>query len=288
MPPLRDILGTTIPDMPLGRRVPGVDSPDLIRKFPGKEEVERKWHQSKAFPRIGPLEMESGVTARMLRPELMDQATSSLCGPAVLNFWVARTSPQAYETYVRTLYHDGVGTLGAGLVVRPGHDCRHVRPTHLHAADWVALACLRDSENSVFDYDDEDDAVAGITLPSTLAGWMGRVGAGAITNETNLYFTKGEENLREANQLKRAGRAVCLLINGDAVEYENLRDTTKRGFFSQTFTIPNHWVALTSDIDFQDGKVTFSVFTWGTIRVVGPLPIGVWLQSYYGYVGCRL
>ena len=289
MPPIRDVLGSTQPDTPLGGRLAGRFLGTPEPKIPGKEVVKPKWHQSKAFPNIGPMEMEVGVTERMRKPDLIDQDISSLCGPSVLMYHVARTSATAYETYCRNLYHDGIGTLGENLVVKPGHDCRHVRPQNLNAADWVALASLRDSENAVFDYDDEDDQIGGITLPSTLAGWMRKVGAGTVINETNVYLTKGEDNLRQANQLHRLDRSVCLFIRATAVEHDNLQEQDGRFALFQPFTIPNHWVALTSEIQFRpDGRVTFNVFTWGEIRTVGPIPIGVWLENYYGFVACRL
>jgi hypothetical protein len=249
-----------------------------------------------AFPHIRRDEFYASARARMEDPGKIRQRKSSLCGPAALMFLVARNWPALYYQFVVDLYELGKARLNR-LRVAPGEACRHFDPHgKIDPADWVALAGLRDSENSVFDYSDTSDRAAGATIPSTLVDWLERAGFKGLYNETNIYLTKGEKNLRDAAQRWRDGAQVCLFINS-AVLKEAPSD---RDPISQAFTGPNHWVVLTSDIAIDgDGNLSFTVFTWGNAaRPVagsqnGPtkpgakLTLNQWLQNYYGYVACK-
>src|SRR5205823_12248465 len=139
----------------------------------------------------------------------INQATSSLCGPAALMFLVAKYWPSLYYQFVIDLYEFGKAKLNR-LPITPSKGCRNFDPfgKMIDPADWVALAGVRDSENAIFQYSDVSDEASGITLPSTLAGWLERAGFKRVYNETNLYLTKGEKNLRDAAKLKRDGAEV--------------------------------------------------------------------------------
>ncbi len=240
-----------------------------------------------AFTKIPRAELLRTLLVRGQDPSKIDQATTSLCGPASLMFLTASYWPSRYLDFVRTLYETGTAQIG-GLRITPGKDCKNCDPAgSVAAADWVALAGIRDSENVIWDYDDVDDEVGGITLPSTLAGWLRKVGFQDPRNETNVYFTKGEDNLREAAQLRLQGYEVCLFINADAI-----KTSPSSGNPGGVLTTADHWVVLTSNITFSGSQVTFSVFTWGErSRHVpqggGSMPISWWLGGYYGYVACK-
>jgi len=122
---------------------------------------------------------------------------------------------------------------------------------------------------------------AGITLPMTLTRWLGQAGFVNVQNEANVFFTKGEDNLREADALYRLGKNICLLVHADGIETIN---------DSMSF-LPNHWVVLTSGINFNGPNLSFSLFTWGEGNYLVPQTAGIYptkgfLKCYYGYVCC--
>ena len=220
---------TRIPG-PLGARI-GFQSHGL--------EINRKPLRRAAFTRIDRLDFQLSLSARRMSPSLIDQSMASLCGPASLMYLVASDNPDLFRQYATDLYETGRAKLGS-LRVSPGEDCRTYNPFgKIAAADWVTLASLRDSENAFFDYDDADDAFAGITLPGQLADWLESAGYHNVSNETNLYFTKGEDDFREAANLLSEGYRVCLFIDLNGVD-----SGSHRGHLRQISTTANHWVEV--------------------------------------------
>ncbi len=247
-----------------------------------------------AFTGVGREEVYEGAKERMgPGAGLIAQRGASLCGPAAFMFITARHHPERYYRFATTLFETGDAKLGE-LRIKPGEDCRAYSPgAQIAAVDWVTLAGIRDSENAVFDYDDIDDAFAGITLPGELASWMRKAGYKKVVNETNLYFTKSKGNFLEAVSLHRKGRRVCLFIDLNGIE----NPSPGRGRFSRIFTSANHWVVLEDVQCTRDDEVKFKIFTWGDDDYAVPpdplhsgkkLKMSDWLQNYYGYVSCEV
>jgi hypothetical protein len=276
-----------------GTVIPGGFSLGLV-SVPGPSGLVRHHQGKPAFPHIHREQLYLSAKERMEDPSKINQSYSSLCGPAALLFLVAKHHPLLYYQFVIDLYEFGKAKLN-GLEITPSKGCRKFDPLgKIDPADWVALAGIRDSENTILQYSDTSDEAAGITLPSTLAGWLAKAGFKNIYNETNLYLTKGESNLREAAKRKHDGAEVCLFIDMKGISGA----PSSRGAFRQIFTSANHWVVLNSDIAFdqKDGSVQFQVFTWGHGNYAVPqtggrlnqkLTLNQWLQNYYGYVACK-
>ena len=128
------------------------------------------------FEHIRRADVAAGLKERIVDANKIDQRGSSLCGPTVLVRTIASTDPVAYVRYVTDLYDHGRSVIGR-LVVEPGEDLRsYDLAQQLNAADWIALASLRDSENFLFDYDEVSDQFSGITLPSHLEDWFREAG----------------------------------------------------------------------------------------------------------------
>lgn len=76
--------------------------------------------------------------------------------------------------YVIDLFEKGKAPIGR-IFVEPGSDVRsYSPPSSMEQVDWMTMASLRDSENFLFDDDEESGAFAGITMP---ANW--RIGFAA-------------------------------------------------------------------------------------------------------------
>jgi hypothetical protein len=223
-----------------------------------------------------------GLNARIDKPTLISQESSSLCGPSALVLNLATKDPLAYAGYVTALFERGVADVRK-LHVKAGKDLRHYDPTgKIDPADWIALASLRDSENYFFDYQSVDDEFAGITLPGDLESWFKKIGYRHVVNDTNLLLDKDEKNIRAADKLYKDDYWVCLFIND-----KMLTGSTQN---SGSMT-PTHWVVLTSDVAIASGQISFDVFTWGDghrhVPQGGALTLGHFFDDYYGYVAAK-
>ncbi|WP_431281830.1 hypothetical protein ACQW02_20870 [Humitalea sp. 24SJ18S-53] len=246
------------------------------------------------FPHISRADVVAGLRERLADKKSISQKTTSLCGPSALCTSLLHDDPDVYVTYVISVWETGVGKLGT-IVVKPGEDCRNYKPKPMPSkfsgkprnfiapVDWVALASLRDSENDVFDYDDDDDAAGGITMPEDLAEWFTKVGYRDQRNETNIWFTKGAANIDEAGRLRSQGYAVALFICANMIQAKSQRD-------HGVFTIPDHWILLNHTSGFTQGSIDLNIWSWGgDIQVPdkGRLSEDDFSGNYFGYVAAR-
>jgi hypothetical protein len=227
-------------------------------------------------------------------------------------YLLATHKPSIYQTFVRELYEKGEAMLGS-LRVKPGTDCKNFDPSgKMAAADWVALAGLRDSENLFFDVDALSqpwplswiNGIAGISLPNHLESWLGATDFSIVENNTNLYFTKGPDDFRRAAKLFSEGSEVILFVDLAGL----LKGARASSWFSQIFTLPNHWIVLREVMKLTDESVEFTVFSWGPPDqnkdapwdddrvfngnyMVPQDPIKMtlehWSRYFYGYIACK-
>lgn len=177
------------------------------------------------------------------------------------------------------LYRTGEGRLGK-LAVKPSAGCRAYQPpaAKIHPVDWIAMASLRDSENTVFDYSSADDTAAGITMPHSLAAWFSKLGWRGVRNNTNVFFVKGRDEVKECACDFDVQRWVCLFINMQML-YPNK-------FANRSVTL-NHWVGLTKQMIVQRDTIKFGVYTWSGLPDIprtGSYPLGGFYRNFYGYV----
>jgi hypothetical protein len=245
-----------------------------------------------AFAYITRTAVVEGLRARIADPTTQNQGAASLCGPAVLFYCILKNSPELYVKYVIDLYTNGSAKIGT-LNVTPSKNCRSYQPTpeKISAVDWIALASLRDSENTLSDYSSADDKRAGITMPSTLASWFRAVGYRDVRDVTNILRNKGHNEIDSCLLQLKQGREICLFVNAKL-----LNDPKNSGFF----TFPDHWVVLTAGtvVDPRgtgdspaapaaDVSVSITVYTWGSLRRIPPsetLLLDDFSGNFFGYV----
>lgn len=272
-----------------------------------------------AFPNLNRSNVVNGIRARINNPYLIDQCFSSLCGPAAFIFCLAKKKPRLYARYVMDLYEKGEANIGS-LIVRPRKGCRNFKRIpgtqnnqRITEVDWIALASLRDSENTPSNPDDPPNGyshpkqqAAGITLPHEMANWFRAAGFASVVNSTNFLFDKSLYHLLEAGVKHTRGHSVCLFVGPNVIQF------TTGGSW-----IPRHWIVLSStikvggrtagsllqnkskeDINNDDTllsqKIEFDLFTWTDSNIghraqpvnnVRPnLTAGQFLNFYYGYV----
>lgn len=230
--------------------------------------------KSSAFPNVKASRKLIGqdLILRIRDVSKINQAEASLCGPAAFIYCIAKDNPLVYVQYVVDLYTTGEAKIG-DLSVKPSGDCkradiqRSTSASNIAGVDWIALASLRDSSNSLFDFQSPSNQISGITLPSMLKGWFKKAGYSAITDETNLYFDKDLACLAKAQKYYNSGHNVCLFISAK-VSYVP----------SAVSVIPDHWVVLanpvqanTKILSIEEIKgsakqnITMEVYSWGNI-----------------------
>ncbi|WP_018692835.1 hypothetical protein [Algicola sagamiensis] len=236
---------------------------------------------------------------RVVFPWIIDQREAYLCGPNAYFFCLVSKKPDEYVKYVLDLWTHGEAELG-NLAVKPSKACLTARVSSddTRAADWIALASLRDATNNFFDFNGPRDGTAGITMPVDLAAWFYKTGFSGVRNQTNIVLNGSLENLQQAQRLFQGNHYVNLFISSKVIHLPK-----KAKLF------PNHWVVLTSHIlvknklitnyqvseleEMMDEPVSLHVATWGLEQ--GRLPLhlanrrkvltlGELLKFYFGYV----
>jgi hypothetical protein len=233
----------------------------------------------KGFARIERRDVVDGLKARIVDPSKQDQSAASLCGPAAFLYCVLEEHPEVYTQYVIDLYKTGEGRLGK-LRVKPSAGCRAYQPPRdkIHPVDWIAMASLRDSENTLLDYSSADDTAAGITMPHSLAAWFNKLGWGGVRNNTNVFFVKGRDEVNQCARNFDADQRVCLFIS------MQMLDSFKFAHHSVT---PDHWVVLVKRMIVQKDMISFGVYSWGSLLDIprtGAYPLGGFYRNFYGYV----
>lgn len=221
-----------------------------------------------AFPKLSKAQIISGLRSRIDNPTQINQAGLNACGPASLVYGLASKNPDAYATLTIKLFKYGSAAEGT-YVVKPGDDLKAKGPDDYEwkgnkpsQVDWMLLSSMRDTENSVSDFEGgPDEDASAITTPSEMVKWLRKVmGYRTIDDQTNLVFTKGIDHAATVNTKRGEGNYIPLLINANMI-------TTKKDKGPMAL-VPNHWIVLTSDINVGDDKVTFTAYTWGQNRSV--------------------
>lgn len=274
------------------------DVEKMIREFEGRKE------EHKAFSNLNRIDVAKELRQRIEEPHKIDQGQSSLCGPSVFIYCIAKRKPKVYAQYVIDLFEKGEASIGR-LKIKPGRDCKNYQPptdSGMVGVDWIALAGLRDSENNAMDYDSYKDQVSGITLPGTVAKWFAFGDFIAVRNKTNKVFDKDLYMLLKAHQLYMCGAMVCLFVGANVLQG-----------FPKGKSPADHWVVLESGIRIdhktvdpllgqgkkvnQDSsllskRIDFNIFTWGqgsypVNRKKTDLTVGEFLDYYYGFVAAQ-
>jgi hypothetical protein len=229
-----------------------------------------------AFPSIARADIVSGLRERIANPAKIDTSNVNLCGPAAFFYCLVNDDADLYARYVIDLYTTGKAMLGT-LEVSPGSDCRNHRPDKAKIApvDWVALASLRDSDNSFFDFDSDDTGVGGITMPHSMKSWFQACGYGHMRDTTSVWVVSDVSDFDAIGSYFMKGRWVCMFINSNLLSGKTETD------FSLT---PDHWVVLTSSVRVNDGKTSFSVFSWGQNNQIQLADANGMTRNFYGYI----
>jgi len=207
------------------------------------------------------------LDARIIEPWTIKQAGTSLCGPAVFFYCLAKDCPALYVKSVIELYLYGETKIN-DLHIKPSSSCKKAKlPDKMASIDWITLASLTDSSNALYNYDSDTDQVSGITLPGKLESWFKAAGYKHVSQHTNLFFDKSIDSLLKAQSAFKAGKNVCLFLSAKSLDTPMTISLT-----------PNHWVVMSRQLKvgtprsknfstdaekIKDEKFDLEVFTWG-------------------------
>lgn len=216
----------------------------------------------------------------LANPELIEQRGLNACAPAVFyRLWLEH-DPVAAARFACALLRDGSARIGSLLIapswkllgqrygqLRTATDAAHPGATP-ECTDWMLLSALRDSENIWFDYAGEPytvgDAVAGLTLPATVAGWLSATGLYAsVENATNLVMAADLQQFLMQNP--RPDLDILLFINTPAI-YDMSNTIPATVPDGNLFTVPNHYVHLQSMPFVDDTQRWVHLDTWSWAR----------------------
>jgi len=228
---------------------------------------------------------------RIDEPWRIDQKDTSLCGPAVFFYCLAKDCPVLYVKSVIELYLYGETKIN-DLHIKPSSNCKKAKlPKGMASIDWITLASLTDSSNALYNYDSHTDQFSGITLPGRLESWFKAAGYKHVSQQTNLFFDKSVDSLLKAQSAFKAGKNVCLFLS------------TKSRYTPMTISlIPNHWAVMSRPLKIgnprssnfssnadkiKDEEFDLQVFTWGKeAEKMNPkkLSLHEFSNYYFGYV----
>lgn len=224
--------------------------------------------------------IEEGLKSRLAKKDYPDQGQSMLCGPAAFFYCLLIDRPDLYKQMVKELWESGVTKIGT-LKLQPSVGCRRPKnffeantegmSTRVSAIDWITLASLRDTENSVLDFDSPDNTASGITIAANIKKWFEEAGSKVIheINTNVLMHLAGStltlKQLCHLNSYIAPDTHVVVLITSRMIDAQG--PSTKK----------NHWIVWTDKLKLINGQevteqtlstelVQLECFSWGVVK----------------------
>lgn len=226
------------------------------------------------WPAVEHKNLQWEIESRIKDPDRIWQSQSNLCGMATFFNTLAWDDPYLYAFYVCEMYRCGAAYLGYGKsapLVKTTKATRSSKPPPaMPAADWVALASLRDHLNGVLDYSFDAgipvlkdipllgflgspkfaEPLAGITWPSNLENMLKAVGYTKVVNKASVQYSAGPKAIDDANAYLKAGYRVLVLIHTGIY-------STSAGTVALS---AEHWVRLVEPIAKNGSSVRARVY----------------------------
>ncbi|MDJ0088258.1 hypothetical protein [Pantoea allii] len=216
--------------------------------------------------------IENQIVSRMNRSNYPNQGWTSLCGPAAFFYCLQMDRPDVYKQAAIELWLHGKTKIGT-LEISPGDGCRHPKGIFyddygreaVSGLDWITLASLRDSENSIMSYDEVDDQVAGITMWGKLTEWFEKAGYEKVFDNISLSHANVNDIISLNNYISSGHKVVSLISAGMLSDFPG--DSSSK----------NHWIVWDSQVRCNGGriisastsvldKVDLTLFSWGKVK----------------------
>lgn len=200
-----------------------------------------------------------------------NQGGTSLCGPAAFFYCLQMDRPDVYKQASNELWLYGKTKIGI-LNISPGDGCKHPKGAFyddygreaVSGLDWITLASLRDSENSIMSYDEVGDQVSGITMWGKLTEWFEKAGYEKVFDNISLSHAN-EEDIVKLNSYAKQGYRVVTLISAGMLKGWGNGDSLSK----------NHWIVWDEPVCKVDGGdiipkdsdelIELKLFSWGRV-----------------------
>ncbi len=276
----------------------GAPTPTTIGKKSTKAEARAHIATTRVSQATSPWKIDRAAFLNRLeelvnKPELVDQAKLSLCGPAAfLRVWLAR-DPLAATEFACELYNTGKSKIN-GYKVEPDSDSllaenyatlkETYKPGFTPVAEWMLMGSLRDAENFWNDYEGKpEEKVAAITTSGEVQEWLEATKLyRSVKDEGNFYITKGVNHALA--QRPAPSRDVILLINGRILDEMDEKTGARKSSEFLLSAFPNHFIVLTAPIARLPGDLLkISCWSWGA-HTTGTVAENIFEANYYGAV----
>jgi hypothetical protein len=251
--------------------------------------------------------ISSQLSRRKYSPWDIDQGGSSLCGVAIVGYYLARDNFDVYKSFVENMHSKGEATFNnTNYKVEIDSDEHLLNykttdkeyPTKsdysyttksyppIEEIDFVFMLTIKDYLNDVWDYDPNNESsggtvegTTGLTLPFEIKQMFKNInGYSTIENDTNLVTSKWSKASKSASKLKGLlsnKENIALLISAD-----NFTKNSK-----PRVTVPTHWVGLQAiKDDTKNKEITVTVYTWSKKRKQWTVSYDAFVDGYFGYV----
>ncbi len=218
---------------------------------------------------------------RVQDPYSVNQGQQPFCGPTAILFELVRKQPVRYVELCRTLFEKGV-VQGKTKRIQALPQLRQSSKLNLRMgeADWMVLSTLRDAESLLFPVDPDAPSfvrnLSGMSFSWEMKGWLQEILGYPQIIHTKTYKKGDLLALRDAaNSVKLGGVAFPLITSQPLLSPASATELP--------IPLPNHWVSLLGNLQIQNGRVAFDVYSWGKKMRVD-VPEGVFQKSFWGVV----
>lgn len=256
--------------------------------------------------------VETSLYSRIKDP-YPNQRSTYLCGPAAFFYCVLNSNKKIYAKIVKELWEKGEVKVN-NLNIKPSLDgARKVNGFYkenkgvnnkitlnprISPVDWITMGSLRDSENSVFDYNtaesqnivgDSFNGFTAFTLPSDMERWLKNIGYKIVYTERN--YSSRVDSLIKANAFSMQNHYLIALTMGAIVEGQpeipRFSKLKVRG--------PSHWIVFTDNIKTKKGQLITSstqhseivsayCATWGSNQKIKDQELSFFSSNLYWFI----
>ena len=256
--------------------------------------------------------VETSLYSRIKDP-YPNQRSTYLCGPAAFFYCVLNSNKKIYAKIVKELWEKGEVKVN-NLNIKPSLDgARKVNGFYkenkgvnnkitlnprISPVDWITMGSLRDSENSVFDYNtaesqnivgDSFNGFTAFTLPSDMERWLKSIGYKIVYTERN--YSSRVDSLIKANAFSMQNHYLIALTMGAIVEGQpeipRFSKLKVRG--------PSHWIVFTDNIKTKKGQLITSstqhseivsayCATWGSNQKIKDQELSFFSSNLYWFI----
>ncbi|MBF6637470.1 hypothetical protein ITX54_12450 [Rouxiella silvae] len=258
----------------------GGETKGIIISIPERPFVAKEYSIGSDLDPFEKNRIEQQINNRFNHYDFPNQNAGSLCGPAVFFYCLQKDRPDVYAQAVRELWKYGKTKIGE-LTIEPSERCLHPssqfyyskRRPKIMGIDWMTLAGLRDSENTVFSFDALDSPIAGITMWQILSEWFEKVGYEKVFSNVGITQA-GIQGIHDLNAYQKKGYKVVTLINDGLLGRSNSNST-----------LPTHWIVWEGPLTQQtNGTVNLKLFSWGEVfdQIKPSRDLSFFIKRFFG------